>query len=821
MIALLFPGQGSQHRGMGGELFARFPDLTARADDILGYSIAGLCLSDPDGRLDDTLYTQPALYVVNSLAHRDWSERHDNPPDFLAGHSLGEYNALEAAGVFDFEGGLRLVQKRAELMALAAGGGMAVVIGLGADGIADVLARCGGDDIDVANYNTAEQLVISGPAESITRVVPHLVTAGANCLPLPVSGAFHSRYMGDAATAFADFVTGFELAPPRIPVIANTTAAPHGRDIGAELARQITAPVRWTDSVRHLLDAGVDDFQQVGPGTAVTGMVRAIRAQPTRPRPAPVRQPQDDEAYVRLLERDLLHDVREMLGATGRESGGSTAVTSTAALAALGFGSLQLIEFSCRLSDHLGTDVAPSVFFEHHTVGALARHLVSAHRDRMPHLYPAESTAEDPSPTADAAAPAHPVPPTAHGPASAVATDEPIAVIGISGVFPGADDLRGFWENLIAGHDAVGEVPADRWDWRSPDGGPATPSEQAAPRRWGAFLRDAAAFDCSFFDISPAEALLMDPQQRLFLQTVWHAVENAGYRPSALAGSRTGVFAGVSGMDYVEALTAAGTPVEALTATGLAHSVLANRVSYLLGLHGPSEPVDTACSSSLVAVHRAVRSIRLGECDQAVAGGVNVLAGPSAFVSFAQAGMLAPDGRCKAFDARADGYVRGEGVAAVLLKPLARAEADGDTIHAVIRGSAVGHGGRTASLTAPSPDRQADVIVAAWRQSGLDPSTAGLIEAHGTGTELGDPVEIEGLRQAFRTLYDDWGLADADEPHCGIGSVKTSIGHLEAAAGMAGLVKAILAVQCGRLPALRGFTAPNPHLRLAGSPSAS
>ncbi|MBT2408798.1 MULTISPECIES: type I polyketide synthase [unclassified Streptomyces] len=823
MIALVFPGQGSQHRGMGRELFERWPDLTAQADETLGYSIARLCLSDPDGQLDDTRYTQPAVYVVNALAYRDWSERHDTPPDFLAGHSLGEYNALEAAGVFDFAGGLRLVQRRAELMAQATGGGMAVVIGLGADGIADVLARHGGGDIDIANYNTADQLVISGPGESITHVIPRLVTAGADCLTLPVSGAFHSRYMRGAAAAFADFMTGCELAPPRIPVIANTTAAPHGRDIGAELARQIAAPVRWTDSVRHLLDAGVSDFQQLGPGTAVMGMVRAIRA--AQPRPAPVRQPQGDEAYVRLLERDLLDRAREMLAVTGEQS---AALTSTEELAALGFGSLKLIEFSGRLSDLLGADVAPSVFFQHHTVGALARHLVSAHRDRMPYVYPAGSTAGDLPLTADTAEPAHPVlpapvparsPRVADGPVSAAAaTDEPIAVIGVSGVFPGADDLRGFWQNQLAGHDAVAEVPADRWDWRSANGGCENPSEQEAPQRWGAFLRDAAAFDCSFFGISPGEALLMDPQQRLFLQTVWHAVENAGYRPSDLAGSRTGVFAAVSGMDYVEALTAAGTPVDARTATGLAHSVLVNRVSYLLNLRGPSEPVDTACSSSLVAVHRAVRSIRLGECDQAIAGGVNVLAGPSGFVSFAQAGMLARDGHCKAFDARADGYVRGEGVAAVVLKPLARAEADGDHVHAVIRGSAVGHGGRTASLTAPSPDRQADVIVTAWRQSGLDPSTAGLIEAHGTGTELGDPVEIEGLRQAFRTLYDDWSLADPDEPHCGIGSVKTSIGHLEAAAGMAGLVKAILAVQRGRRPALRGFTTPNPHLRLAGSP---
>ncbi|NEE20348.1 polyketide synthase, partial [Streptomyces sp. SID7499] len=255
-------------------------------------------------------------------------------------------------------------------------------------------------------------------------------------------------------------------------------------------------------------------------------------------------------------------------------------------------------------------------------------------------------------------------------------------------------------------------------------------------------------------------------------------------------------------------LAAHGTPPDAFTSTGNAHSMLANRISYVLDIHGPSEPVDTACSSSLVAVHRAVEALRSGACDAAIAGGVNLLLSVDTFVSAAQAGMLSPDGRCKTFASDANGYVRGEGVGAVVLKPLAAAERDGDAILAVIVGSAENHGGRANSLTAPNGAAQADLVVRAM--DGIDPRTIGYLEAHGTGTPLGDPVEVQALRSAFRRLGSE------GEGTCALGSVKPNIGHLEAAAGIAGLLKTVLAMEHGTLPPSRNCDEINPYIQLDG-----
>lgn len=361
-----------------------------------------------------------------------------------------------------------------------------------------------------------------------------------------------------------------------------------------------------------------------------------------------------------------------------------------------------------------------------------------------------------------------------------------------------------YWANLAAGTDHVTAFPVDRYDAEYA----RIVAASDFPRHAGV-LDGVDAFDAAFFRILPREAELMDPQHRLALQTVWNAVENSGYAPAGLPAS-TGLFFGVSGTDYATLLAAHGTPPDAFTSTGNAHSMLANRISYVLDIHGPSEPVDTTCSSSLVAVHRAVEALRSGACDAAIAGGVNLLLSVDTFVSAAQAGMLSPDGRCKTFASDANGYVRGEGVGAVVLKPLAAAERDGDAILAVIVGSAENHGGRANSLTAPNGAAQADLVVRAME--GIDPRTIGYLEAHGTGTSLGDPVEVQALRSAFRRLGSDGGGT------CALGSVKANIGHLEAAAGIAGLLKTVLAMEHGTLPPSRNCDEINPYIQLDGSP---
>lgn len=393
--------------------------------------------------------------------------------------------------------------------------------------------------------------------------------------------------------------------------------------------------------------------------------------------------------------------------------------------------------------------------------------------------------------------------------------EEDIAIIGMSGRFPGSRDLNEFWENIKRGADLISEIPSERWAWEKYADN-ETNEENRSYSKWGGFIDNLDAFDASFFNISPREAKLMDPQQRLFLESAWHAIEDAGYSPKSLDNSLTGVFAGVTLHDYYELMQENNLPPEAHGATGNVHSIVPNRISYLLNLRGPSEPIDTACSSSLVAIHRAILALRAKDCEVAIAGGVNALLSPSMYIAFSHAGMLSKDGKCKTFDHRADGYVRGEGVGTIILKPLSRAKADGDTIYGVIRGSAVNHGGHANSLTAPNSNAQAEVIIKAFERAKFSPETVNYIEAHGTGTELGDPIEVEGLKLAFNRL--GYNSSESGTNFCGLGTVKTNIGHLESAAGMAGIIKVLLAMKHKEIPPITNLEKINPYIQLENSP---
>ncbi len=379
-----------------------------------------------------------------------------------------------------------------------------------------------------------------------------------------------------------------------------------------------------------------------------------------------------------------------------------------------------------------------------------------------------------------------------------VPASEPIAIVGISCRFPQAADKDGFWRLLAGGLSGVGPAPDGRFA--------LGPGRGAAPT--GGFLDDVAGFDPEFFGISAREAVAMDPQQRLALELAWEACEDAGIVPATLAGSGTGVFLGAVWDDYATLLHGSN-ELSAYAMTGLHRGIIANRVSYALGLTGPSMIVDAAQASSLVAVHLACASLRSGESTLALAGGVNLnLVWESNDVS-ASFGGLSPDGRCHTFDARANGYVRGEGGGVVLLKPLARALADGDTVYCVIRGSAANNDGSTPGLTVPSPRAQADVLRAAHRTTGIDPAEVQYVELHGTGTRLGDPIEAAALGSAL-------GQAHAPGRPLLVGSVKTNIGHLEGAAGVAGLIKTALSIHHRTLPASLNFETPNPDIDFDG-----
>ncbi|WP_218644169.1 polyketide synthase, partial [Burkholderia pseudomallei] len=380
---------------------------------------------------------------------------------------------------------------------------------------------------------------------------------------------------------------------------------------------------------------------------------------------------------------------------------------------------------------------------------------------------------------------------------------EPIAIVGMGCVFPGAAGPAAFLELLRAGRVAVRDVPPERWDaaaLHDPD--PDAPGRILTRR--AATIDGAHGFDPEFFGLSRRDAREMDPRQRLMLKTAWWALEDAGMPGWGLAGRSVGVFLGASNGEFGGAharLSAIG----ASTAAGHATSVLANRVSYLLGLTGPSLVVDTACSSSLVAVHLACAALRARECELAIAGGVSLMLRPDASVAFSRARMLAADGRSKPFSASADGYGRGEGAGAVVLKRLSDARRDGDRIVAIVLGSAVNHNGQSNGITAPSAPAQEALIRQAIEAAGVAPEQIDLVEAHGTGTLLGDPLEAKALGRVL-------GAIDGRAGALPIGSVKGNIGHLEAAAGIAGLIKLALALRHREILASAGFDAPNPHI---------
>jgi malonyl CoA-acyl carrier protein transacylase len=389
---------------------------------------------------------------------------------------------------------------------------------------------------------------------------------------------------------------------------------------------------------------------------------------------------------------------------------------------------------------------------------------------------------------------------------------EPIAIIGMGCRFPGAGNTAEFWSLLRNGEDKVREVPASRWkidDYYDPDADVAGKMST----RWGGFLDEVDQFDAEFFGISPREAASMDPQQRLLLEVAWEALEDAGQGPRELSACQTGVFVGVTGDEYAQLFHRQQdlSVFNAYFASGIARSVAGGRVSYTLGIQGPNLSIDTACSSSLVAVHTACLNLRMGECRMALAGGVNVILSPEIGIAFSKAHMMAADGRCKAFDSRADGFVRAEGCGVMVLKRLSDAQADGDRILALIRGSSVNQDGRSSGLTVPNRRAQEAVIRQALANGKVEPLDIGYVEAHGTGTELGDPIEAQALAAVL-------GPGRTSDNPLVIGSVKTNLGHLESTAGIAGLIKTVLALHHQEIPRHLHLQKLNPHIDWAGAP---
>ncbi|MCP3137809.1 beta-ketoacyl synthase N-terminal-like domain-containing protein [Pyxidicoccus xibeiensis] len=534
-----------------------------------------------------------------------------------------------------------------------------------------------------------------------------------------------------------------------------------------------------------------------------------------------------EERYELRVRRFLEERLRRVLQLSGD-------IAADRGFMSLGASSASLLGATKALERELGLELFPTIFFEHGNLEALAAYFAEHHADRLRELLdtrPAEAAAPQQTPrepepaprvpatvtAAPAPAPLRPMrtlsPPVRERPHRASAAAD-IAIVGVSGRYPGARNLREYWRLLAEGRDCITEVPRDRWD-HSRYFDPDREKPGGTYSKWGGFLDDIDKFDALFFNVSPREAELLDPQERLFLETAWGALEDAGYtrvgmRRSGLRPEEAGVFVGVMWSNYqlygAEEARLGHGPLPTS-----AHWSIANRVSYFFDLQGPSLAVDTACSSSLTALHLACESLRSGDCRLALAGGVNLSTHPYKYLALSQGRFVSSDGRCRSFGAGGDGYVPGEGVGAVVLRTLEDAERDGDHIYAVIKGTAINHGGHASGFTVPNPNAQAALIRRALERSGVEPGTISYIEAHGTGTALGDPIEIAGLSQAFREHMPGSGV-------CPIGSVKSNIGHLESAAGIAALTKVLLQLEHRTLVPSLHSTPANPHIDFASTP---
>ncbi|MEZ4271522.1 MAG: SDR family NAD(P)-dependent oxidoreductase [Myxococcota bacterium] len=496
------------------------------------------------------------------------------------------------------------------------------------------------------------------------------------------------------------------------------------------------------------------------------------------------------------------------------------AVDPATPLKDLGIDSLMGLELRNRLEAALGLTLSATLIWTQPNINSLADYLTKVVSDTFDTtndasvdrgVRRASSPAQPKTPpgptytvTQSAPALAKTPPASVKAPVDTAPMDDALAIVGLGCRYPGgATSPDAFWQLLDEGRDAIGRAPTDRW--------PADQSLDLVPgsQAWGGFLDQVDQFDPEFFGITPREAISLDPQQRLLLEVAWEALEDACIVPRTLRGTRTGVFVGICTADYQHHLAAAAHN-DGYTVTGSASSFAAGRLSYTLGLQGPSLIVDTACSSSLVALHLAARSLATQESHVAIVGGVNLILSLRTTAGLAQTQALSADGRCKAFDARANGFVRSEGCGVLVLKPLAAAQRDGNTIHAIFRGSAMNQDGRSTGLTAPNVGAQTALIREALENARIHPDVVDYVEAHGTGTALGDPIEIEALKTVFGPR--------TDSAPCVLGTVKTNIGHTEAAAGLAGIIKTVLALKHQKIPKHLHFQQLNPRIGFDNTP---
>ena len=505
------------------------------------------------------------------------------------------------------------------------------------------------------------------------------------------------------------------------------------------------------------------------------------------------------------LKEKVNHLLLDIIAGVSKPISGQLSVYNT--FMSMGLDSNSLIYTGSEIEKRLDVVFYPSAFFEYNSIDAMSDFILKEYKENVLRYFNSVDNITTPSMEDVPESDTNNKEKFKHKEAKVEkCLDDDIAIIGMSGQFPKAEELNTFWNNLSQGLDCVSDIPAFRLDLDKYYDSNRNADKKTYLKKSG-LLENVDMFDAEFFSISPKEAKDMDPQQRLFIQEAYHALEAGGYGGNRLYESNTGVFVGVAHTQYKEDIPYINT----FTPLGNHEAIIANRVSYFMNFNGPSLVVNTQCSSSLVAIHLACRSIQNGECDQALAGGVMAVFSPIYYLSGSKLQAFSPDGSCKAFDKEANGYVPGEGCGVLLLKSLKKALEDSDNIYAVIKGSAINHGGRANNLSAPNSKAQEMVITSAMKDAGLKPDDISYIEAHGTGTVLGDPVEIRGLDAAYSKDTERKG-------YCAIGSLKSNIGHLESAAGVSGIIKVVLAMKHGKLPPTIHFNKLNPFIDIINSP---